>query len=352
MPLPIRDLARDPQRIPGAVRLRRIARELLVRQIGVVLDRAGRLHYVDPAGSFADRPAPPPRWPHPAWRSGRRRPPSSSCRSWSVAGLDQVSRLQVGLRAVEEPLHTGAVTRGAGLSSMVPCPWHMGHGSDTTKGPWLVGAIGSLPLILPGRAAARGTSAGVDDARISRHLPQTSPRKIVVSALLHHEAHVEDAGTRRPPEPQPQRQVHLRAARGADVAEVGDPLPAERLAQQCWSPAPWLRRRCRHEQVGLLLQTIGVDHQIGRDRVQRLHDARLGERRLDLLAQRVGVAHAQDRRHPLRKSSGFERSTRILPRRFSAPAARSASREPPPGVALMMSSPAAAASAKLPAAAS
>ena len=55
VPLPIGELARDPQRLPRAVRLRRIARELLVRQIGVVLDRAGRLDRVDPAGTFAER---------------------------------------------------------------------------------------------------------------------------------------------------------------------------------------------------------------------------------------------------------------------------------------------------------
>src|SRR5262249_5036462 len=50
--LPLRDLARDPKRLARAVGLSWIAREFLVRQVGVVKDRAGRLH-VDPFPSVA-----------------------------------------------------------------------------------------------------------------------------------------------------------------------------------------------------------------------------------------------------------------------------------------------------------
>src|SRR5690606_41679874 len=60
VPLPVRDFARDPQRVPRAVGLRRVARVLLVRQVGVVLDGAGRLHDVDPAAPFADGQFGPP----------------------------------------------------------------------------------------------------------------------------------------------------------------------------------------------------------------------------------------------------------------------------------------------------
>jgi hypothetical protein len=53
VPLPVRDFAGDPQRIARAVGLRRIAREPLVRQVGVILDRPRRFDGVDPARFFA-----------------------------------------------------------------------------------------------------------------------------------------------------------------------------------------------------------------------------------------------------------------------------------------------------------
>src|SRR5215210_5044211 len=55
--------------------------------------------------------------------------------------------------------------------------------------------------------------------------------------------------------------------------------------------------------------------------------------------------------NPPEKSSGLDTSTRVLPSRLPDPAARSASSEATPAVALTMSSPCAAASAKLPSAA-
>src|SRR5215468_415922 len=53
--LPIRDLARDTQWLPGPVRLRRITPKPLIRQIGVILNRSSRFYHVDSAGTFAYR---------------------------------------------------------------------------------------------------------------------------------------------------------------------------------------------------------------------------------------------------------------------------------------------------------
>ena len=51
--LPIQVFAHDPQRLPGAIGLRGITWILLVRQIGVIHERAGRFHQVDSAWTFA-----------------------------------------------------------------------------------------------------------------------------------------------------------------------------------------------------------------------------------------------------------------------------------------------------------
>src|SRR5262245_44830234 len=50
--LPAEKFAHDAQRLARAIRLRRIAGKLLVRQIGVVDEGAGRFHYVDSAAAF------------------------------------------------------------------------------------------------------------------------------------------------------------------------------------------------------------------------------------------------------------------------------------------------------------
>ena len=55
MSLPIRDLARDTQWLPGPVRLRQITPKLLICQIGVILNRNSRFHQVESAGTFAYR---------------------------------------------------------------------------------------------------------------------------------------------------------------------------------------------------------------------------------------------------------------------------------------------------------
>ena len=47
MPFPRLHLADHPQRLSRAIRLRRIAGEFLVRQVGVVDEGAGRLDYID-----------------------------------------------------------------------------------------------------------------------------------------------------------------------------------------------------------------------------------------------------------------------------------------------------------------
>src|SRR5688572_3374435 len=53
MPLPIRHLTADPKWIPRTVRLCWITRELLVRQIGVIFDRASRFYNINSTGSVA-----------------------------------------------------------------------------------------------------------------------------------------------------------------------------------------------------------------------------------------------------------------------------------------------------------
>ena len=179
---PLRDLARDPQRLPGAVRPGRVTRELLVRQVGVVLDRAGRFHDVDPAGTFADRQLRPP--------DGRvQRACQVDVRLHAIPvaevggmpGLDQVTRLQVGLGAVEEPPHTGAVTRGAGLlvdgalpltrqagmchdeRARAACALAPRPGAPRSPGRrWLPSARSSRCLAAPPR---RGRSVGLGDTR-------------------------------------------------------------------------------------------------------------------------------------------------------------------------------------------
>ena len=64
MAVPVLDLADDPQRLAGPIRLGGVAGEALVGQVGVVLEGAGGFNDVD-------SPAPRP-WPAPLPR--RRRP--------------------------------------------------------------------------------------------------------------------------------------------------------------------------------------------------------------------------------------------------------------------------------------
>src|SRR5258708_12959386 len=98
------DFALHLQRLPRTVGLRRIARELLVRQVGVVLDRAGRLHDVDPAGTFAESQLRSPgRRVEGACQIdiGRRSIQFAEVRA--LAHPDQIPPLQVGLLPMEEP---------------------------------------------------------------------------------------------------------------------------------------------------------------------------------------------------------------------------------------------------------
>src|SRR5262245_55550992 len=69
VPLPIRDLAYNPQRLTRAARLRRIAPKLLIRQIGVIFDRAGRFHDVNSAGTLTDGQLRSPGGLHPQYGS-------------------------------------------------------------------------------------------------------------------------------------------------------------------------------------------------------------------------------------------------------------------------------------------
>jgi hypothetical protein len=52
---PLDDLPEDAERCARAKGSRRVARELLVGEVRVVLDRPGRLDDVDPSAPFADR---------------------------------------------------------------------------------------------------------------------------------------------------------------------------------------------------------------------------------------------------------------------------------------------------------
>src|ERR1035437_10332766 len=55
MSLPVQDLADYSQWLPGAVGPCRVARKPLVREVGVILERAYGFHAVDSAGSLAHR---------------------------------------------------------------------------------------------------------------------------------------------------------------------------------------------------------------------------------------------------------------------------------------------------------
>lgn len=104
VPLPIRDLAGDAQRIARAVGPGRIARVPLVGQIGVVFDRAGRFHDVDPAAPLAASQLGAPGGC--IQRGGQidvgRLLPLSVVRL--IPGLEEVARLQVRFRAMVETL--------------------------------------------------------------------------------------------------------------------------------------------------------------------------------------------------------------------------------------------------------
>jgi hypothetical protein len=53
VPLPLRDLPRDPKRTAGAVGLGGVTGVLLVRQVGVIFDRTRCLYDINPAAAFA-----------------------------------------------------------------------------------------------------------------------------------------------------------------------------------------------------------------------------------------------------------------------------------------------------------
>src|SRR5262245_60380881 len=163
VPLPVNDLAHYLQRLSIAIRLRLITWELPVRQIGVVLDRVGRFHYIDPAASLAERQLCSPGGS--IQRAGEVDVSRCSIQSaivGSMAGLDQIPRFQVGLRTMVEALHTGAMTSGTACPFASPCPSHTTHGWDTTNRPGLAAttpplgsstdAIGYHLVIVSGRS--------------------------------------------------------------------------------------------------------------------------------------------------------------------------------------------------------
>src|SRR5680860_1456019 len=100
--LPVQDFADYSQGLPSAVGPRRVAREPLVGQVGVILKGTRGLHAVDPAGSLAHRQFCTP--------SGRIQGcgqvdvvrSHSLAEIGAIARFQQVPRLQVHLRAVKE----------------------------------------------------------------------------------------------------------------------------------------------------------------------------------------------------------------------------------------------------------
>jgi len=135
--LPGGELAEDSQRRARAIGPRRVARELLVGEVRVILDRPGRLDDVDPPRPVADRELGAPR--RGVERGGQvheRRGPSLTV----VRGaphLDRVTGRQGGLGAVEvarRPCavgphdewhgrrHRGTTTRGSGRFAVRPSP--------------------------------------------------------------------------------------------------------------------------------------------------------------------------------------------------------------------------------------
>src|SRR5262249_31076025 len=116
---PAGDFAHDPERLTGAVGLRRVSRKFLVPEIGIVHDRAGRLHNVDPfpSVSVGQLGAPDGR----VQRAGEIDPRCLFPRAviGAVANPDQISRFQVGSGAVIESLRSS--THSEPLKRAVLC---------------------------------------------------------------------------------------------------------------------------------------------------------------------------------------------------------------------------------------
>src|SRR4029078_1131604 len=104
MAFTVGDLAGDPQRIARAVRLRRVPGKLLVREVRVVLDGTGWLHSEDPARAFAARQLCAPDRGLNGGREVHVVGLPSAAVVGAVAGLDQISRLQIGAGGVGVPL--------------------------------------------------------------------------------------------------------------------------------------------------------------------------------------------------------------------------------------------------------
>ncbi len=106
VPYPIQVFAYDPQRLAGAIGPGGITGKLLVRQIGVIREGAGRFYLVDSAWTFA---------------LGQLRSPGSCVQRLAevdpgrlplgvvggITGLKQLPGLQVGLSAMVESLRVG-----------------------------------------------------------------------------------------------------------------------------------------------------------------------------------------------------------------------------------------------------
>jgi hypothetical protein len=102
--LPVRDLADYAQGLAAAVRLGRVAGKALVGEVGIVLERAGRVDDIDPLAALTFRQLAPP--DRRVERAREVNPRQLAVRVvGSEAGREQVARREVG---------AGAVLEGAG----------------------------------------------------------------------------------------------------------------------------------------------------------------------------------------------------------------------------------------------
>jgi hypothetical protein len=126
----------------------RIAWISLVGQVGVILDRPGRLHDVDSAGTITECQL---RTPDGGIQGagevdvGRR--PIQIAKVCGTARLDEVSRSQASLRAMEEPSHASAVARGAGPLVDVSLPMANGAWVRHDERAVISGTCAVLPVV-------------------------------------------------------------------------------------------------------------------------------------------------------------------------------------------------------------
>lgn len=104
---PVQDFTNDSERVARAIRLCRTARELLVGKVGIIHQGSGRLHDLDPPRTITEASSAPPGCG--VERPGEIDPGQRLCCSeiGLVSHGDQVTRLQIGLRAMIKLVEIG-----------------------------------------------------------------------------------------------------------------------------------------------------------------------------------------------------------------------------------------------------